>query len=432
MLRKIVKAIIPHRLFEAIEPYGHLGEAIVMNIALGFPARGLKVIGVTGTDGKTTTSTYIYTMLKEAGYKVGLQTTVAYGAEELRPNDTHMTVVTSRHLLTRIKVMRQEGIEWLVLETTSHALAQHRVWGIKYVLAVWTNLTPEAMDYHGTFERYRAAKVRLFSMVGHNRQGLRLGIVNADDENMRYFAAAVPETIRYGLSHGDLRATAVKTTADGSHYSATYKGRTVQIHTHLPANFNVYNSLAAVGVGFALRLTNQQIEEGIAAVMQVPGRMNNLRAGQKFQVIIDFAHTPAAFEKVFEELRPVTKGQLIVVFGATGNRDTTKRPVMGEVAAKYGNLVVVTEDDDGTEDGLAIMEAVAAGAERGGKVRGKDLILEHDRRKAITYAINAAGPNDTVVLLGIGHQSSLNTNAGEIPWSEADVATEAIRHQLSR
>ena len=308
-MRDLVKKLIPRQLFAAIEPCGHWAEALLMMVVMGFPTRGLKVIGVTGTDGKTTTSFYIYNLLKEAGYKVGLQTTVAYGVDQLTPNKTHMTVVNSKTLLGRIKQMRAEGAEWLVLEVTSHSLAQHRVAGIPFYLGVWTNLSSEHLDYHGTFEAYRAAKLSLFKLVGRNRRGLKLGIINADDASSAEFLQAVPKSLTYGLQRGELKATGVKSTESGSHYTATYRQNKLAIQTALPARFNVYNSLAAVGVGVALGLSDEQIQKGIAALKQVAGRMNRVEAGQKFGVVIDFAHTPVAMQNVFNELKPLTKGR---------------------------------------------------------------------------------------------------------------------------
>lgn len=429
-MREKIKKLVPKRWLAAAGPTGHLAESAVLQSAAGFPTRGLKVIGVTGTDGKTTTSFYIYTMLKAAGYKVGLQTTVAYGAEKLMPNETHMTVVPTRQLLARIKAMKREGIEYLVLEVTSHSLVQHRVWGIPFHLAVWTNLSPEHLDYHGTFESYRRAKLKLFKLAAKNRRGLRLGIVNADDTSAPEFLRAIPRTITYGIQHGELRASQVKSTGQGSRYVAKYQDRSLAIETMLPAKFNVYNSLAATGVGLALGLSDAQIEQGIVALTSVAGRMNRVEAGQDFGVVIDFAHTPNAMQNVFRELRPLTKGRLIGVFGATGNRDKAKRPEMGRVGGQLCDIVIITEDDDGTEDGQGIMEAVAAGAERAGKVRDKDLVLIHDRREAIARAMDLAKVGDTVVLLGIGHQSTLNTNKGEIPWSEDQIARSAIAARL--
>ena len=183
MLRKLVKKLIPRGLFRAIEPYGHLAEAVMWNVVMGFPARGMKVIGVTGTDGKTTTSTMIYSLLNDAGIKTGLMTTIGYGVPgNWHDNYVHMTTMPTRSMLARIRELKAEGIEWLILETTSHALAQYRVWGVPYSIGVMTNVTHEHLDYHRTLKRYLAAKVRLFELVGRG-QGLRTGIVNADDHS---------------------------------------------------------------------------------------------------------------------------------------------------------------------------------------------------------------------------------------------------------
>ena len=197
-IRSLIKNILPRSAFRQIEPMGHLAEAILLNIIHGFPARGLKVIGITGTNGKTTTSFLVHRMLHEAGYKVGLMTTVAYGAgDNLHPQVEHMTTVSVPVLLKRIKQLKKEGIEWLVLETTSHALAQHRVWGVPYSVAVMTNITHEHLDYHGSFARYRDAKRMMFKMANHNLRGLRTGIINADDESVNLFAKNIKNNVLY-------------------------------------------------------------------------------------------------------------------------------------------------------------------------------------------------------------------------------------------
>lgn len=396
-----------------------------MQARYGFPTRGIKVIGVTGTDGKTTTATMIHGLLTEAGFNPGLQTTATWGARSLVTNETHMTVTNTAQLLRRIKSMRREGIDYLILEVTSHALAQNRVWGINYHLAVMTNMSPEHLDFHKTMENYTAAKVKLFQQAA--KHGLRTGIVNADDATAPAFSAAVPKVISYGIDSGDLRASNIKTTAQGSTATATYQDRQLKLQVNLPARFNVYNALATASVGLALGLSDKVIEKGVARTGEVAGRMNTIDAGQPYNVVIDFAHTPAAFRNVFTALRPLTKGDLIAVFGATGNRDKTKRPLMAETAAELCNKIVLTQDDDGTEDGQAIIATLQQAAIKAGKTLNKDLWAIHDRKAAITKAISLAKPGDTVVLLGIGHQTTLNTNAGEVPWDEAAVAREAIK-----
>ncbi|HSX14976.1 MAG TPA: UDP-N-acetylmuramoyl-L-alanyl-D-glutamate--2,6-diaminopimelate ligase [Candidatus Saccharimonadales bacterium] len=433
MLRKIVKALIPRQLFKKIEPYGHLAEAVLANVINGFPARGLKVIGVTGTDGKTTTATLIYTMLNNSGHKTGLMTTIGYGTpDNWHDNYVHMTTVSSFNLMKRIKELKAQGIDWLVLETTSHALAQNRVWGIPYSVAVMTNVTHEHLDYHGTFERYRDAKLRLFKLANQNRRGLRAGIINAEDVSAELFAGAVKNPILYGLATGDLRAENVQTSGQGSMFKAVYKNRNIDLTLNLPGQFNIANALAAVGVGLAIGLKDNQIATGIAALKNVEGRMNTIDEGQDFSVIVDFAHTPDSFEKILSDLRSSTKGRLIAVFGSAGRRDEAKRSAQGQIAGKYGDLVVVTEEDDRDTDGNTIMIQIAEGAGRSGKREGEDLFMIHDRTKAIQYAVDQAKSGDTVVLLGKGHEKTMESADGEHPWDELAVARQAIRNRLDK
>jgi UDP-N-acetylmuramoyl-L-alanyl-D-glutamate--2,6-diaminopimelate ligase len=435
MFRKMVKALIPRDLFKSVEPYGHLLEAVMWNVVEGFPARGMKVIGVTGTDGKTTTSTMIYTMLNEAGVKTGLMTTIGYGTpEHWRDNKVHMTTMQTRPMLKRIKALRAEGIEWLVLETTSHALAQNRVWGIPYSVGVMTNLTHEHLDYHGTFERYREAKVKLFRLVAANSAGLRTGIVNADDPSAPYFAAAGTKVVRYGMRQAqvELQAVNVKSRPTGNEYDVVYEGEKMHIKTSIPGSFNVYNSLAAVGVGLTLGLNPAQIERGIAALGAVKGRMNQIDEGQDFGAIVDFAHTPESFEKVLSAMKEMTRGRLIVMFGSAGRRDEAKRGKQGASAGKWADLVVVTEEDDRDVDGQKIMEQIAVEAEGAGKVRDKDLWLVHDRAEAIAFAVDKARPNDLVLFLGKGHETTIEGPDGGRPWNEAETVRAVIRKKLGK
>lgn len=443
MFRRFVKRLVPRDLFRLIEPTGHLLEAVLWNVVEGFPAKGLKVIGVTGTDGKTTTSTMIYTMLNDAGIKTGLMTTIGYGVPgHWRDNEVHMTTMPTRPMLQRIKELKAEGIKWLVLETTSHALAQHRVWGIPYSVAVMTNVTHEHLDYHGTFERYRDAKVDLFRLTGQGG-GLRTGVVNADDPSAPYFAAVVPKAIRYGMRQvqADLVATDVKSDAGGSDYSVKYNGQEVRLRVNVPGSFNIYNSLATAGVGLAVGLSAEKVVHGIAALAGVKGRMTTVDEGQDFAVIVDFAHTPESFEKLLGSMkasvkggsgRADNKGRLIVMFGSAGRRDESKRAKQGASAGKWADLVVVTEEDDRDVDGAAIMEQIAAGAEGAGKKRDKDLWLVHDRAEAIRFAIGKAKAGDTVMLLGKGHEKTIERADGEHPWDEMAEARAAVRERVGR
>lgn len=446
-VRGIVKKFIPTKTFKKIEPYGHLGEAVLMNAAHGFPEKGLKVIGVTGTNGKTTTSFLIHRMLHEAGFKVALMTTVAHGiGNDIKQQLEHNTTPGGAKLAKKFQEFKKAGVEWVVFETTSHALAQHRTWDIPYNVAVLTNLTHEHLDYHGTFEKYRDAKRMMFQQCNAHKKGLQVGIINADDPNAKYFVADIKNATTYGMKDGDLKARSVRLTPAGSRYIVRVDDEEYHIHCRLPGSFNVYNSLAAVGVGRALGLTKQQIQDGIEALEGVEGRMTHIDEGQDFDVIVDYAHTPDSFEKLFKDLKPVVTGKLIVLFGSAGRRDESKRAVQGGLAGKYADEIIITEEDDRDMDGGEIMNEIAEGAEKEGKVRNKDLFLIHDRAEAIQSAVNRAKKGDTVMLLGKGHEKDILRNGPraaelrhlqqddfnrerviKIEWDEIAVAHKALK-----
>lgn len=435
--RRVVKKLIPKKLFSAIEPYGHWGEAVLENIAFGFPARNLKVIGITGTAGKTTTCTLITHMLRKSGYKVAMMTTVAidYGdGKGAQHNTTRMTSVGSLKLLQAIKKMKANKVEWLVLETTSHALAQHRVWGVPYSIVAFTNLSHDNADYHGTFERYRAAKLMLFKQCNRNRRGKRIGVVNADDPSGKFFASAIAHPVTYGLNAGDIRAEDLKLNATESRFTVRLEGEDHAITSQLPGTFNVYNCLAAIGVGRAAGLSIQQIEESVASLKSVEGRMNSIDEGQDFGVIVDYACTPDGFDKVFAAVQPTVKGRIIAMFGSAGRRDALKRPIQGEIAGKQADIVILTEEDDRDQDGMKILEEIAVGCEKAGKVRDKDEFLVHDREAAVTKAISLAKPGDLVLLLGKGEETVIITNKPgykAAPGHVFNEATDTIRREYN-
>ena len=411
--RDVVKKLVPTKLFMAAEPTGHLLEAVMWNVLMGFPAKGLRVIGVTGTDGKTSTSTLIAHMLRTAGYKVAMMTTISVdygdGAGEI-DNPTRLTTMGARDLLTKIKKIKANDVDFLVLETTSHALAQHRTWGVPYMLAVFTNLGHEHLDYHKTFERYRDAKRLMFQQTNANKKGLRTGIVNADDEVASYFISDIEHSITYGIKQGDIRATNVKMTPSGSRYTVKTDDTEYRIECHVPGSFNVYNSLAAVCAGRALNLTKDQIEKGIASLRSVEGRMTRVDEGQDFDVIVDYAHTPESFDKILAEVRPLAKNRLICVFGSAGRRDEAKRAAQGKIAGKWCDIVIATEEDDRDIDGNEILSQIASGAEASGKVQDKDLFLILNREAAVQKAIDLVQTGDLVILLGKGHEKSILYN----------------------
>lgn len=426
-LRKIVKTLIPTGVFKKIEPYGHLGEAVLMSIRYGFPGRKMHVIGVTGTNGKTTTAFLIHRLLHESGIKAGLLTTVANGiGDNIVPQSKHITTAQSGILQKTLREYADAGVEWVVLETSSHSLAQHRVWGVPYEIAVMTNITHEHLDYHGTFEKYVEAKRRLFKIA--NKHGLRFGVVNKQDPSAEKFVRTVANSTTYGIGAGELSAVDVKLAADYSSYKATIGEDSYDIRVNIPGEFNVSNSLAAIAVGRKLGLSKAEIEKGIAALKGVAGRMNVINEGQKFKVIVDFASTPDAFERFFESVRPLTKGKLIAVFGSAGRRDEAKRPVQGRIAGQNADIVIVTEEDDRDVDGNQIMEEIAIGARGAGKKENKDLFLILNREEAIGFAMTqATSKDDVVVLLGKGHELTIERADGTYPWNEAEVARAALQ-----
>jgi len=428
-VRSSVKKLIPKSLFMRIEPLGHLLEVVIFNLLRGFPAsRKLKVIGVTGTDGKTTTCTLIAQMLKTSGKKVGVLTTLSvdYGdGKGEQPSPTSQTTASVGLLLDMLGRMRRNKVDWVVMEVSSHALAQYRVWGIPYSIAVITNVTPEHLDYHGTFQRYLAAKTKLFKHTDKNRKGLRTGVVNADDPNADLFASSITHPVLYGIDKGDIKASQIQLTAAGSHYMARIDEDEYEIDCQLPGRFNVYNSLAAVAVGRIIGLKKDEIERGIASLKGLPGRMERIKGSQPFEVIIDYAVTPEALKSVLSTLKSVTPGSVHLVFGATGDRDKAKRPVMGQVAAELADHIYLTDDETYTEDPATIRQAVYEGIDKAGGAAKTAIIA--DRMAAIQSAFAYAQPGDSVVLTGIGHQKYRNMAGRKESWDERDIARRLLQ-----
>ncbi len=455
----------------------HRGRAILAVVRYGFPARGLTFVGITGTNGKTTTAFLTEGILRAAGYRVGLITTATVGVlGNHRPNGTKSTTPDPWILNRWLAEMRRAGCTTIVMEVTSHSLAQHRVWGITYDTVVFTNFTHDHLDYHRWKGNYLAAKLKLFAGKP------RVAIANLDDPEGTTFLA-LPADRHYGFSvkgrsagrtsevSGSLTsevksgesATRVlgeilEATATGSRVRVTTQASELELTVPLPGEFNVQNTLASVAVGFGFDLPIQKIIAGIEGVRGVPGRMEPIDRGQPFQVIVDYAHTPDALKRVFETLKPTVKGRLIHVGGATGDRDKTKRPILGALAGQYADIVIVTDEDPGSEDPLEIINAVAAGVHRsyrssrgpsagitsgvtkglsrggGGGMKedsqalkeGQNFFLIPDRREAIAKAIGLAKKDDCVLITGKGHEEVMVTKTGFVPFSDRKIVTELL------
>ena len=405
-------------------PY-HKLKAMMMAHKYKFPGKRMRVIGVTGTNGKTSTCFMIWKMLNEAGHKTGLMTTVAWGVDKLEEQIEHMTTVDTETLNQRMQRIAESGAEFLVLEITSHALAQNRIYGVPIEIAVMTNVTHEHLDYHKTFKNYRDAKRKLFKVA-------KYGVINEDDESWSYFASDVDKYITYGINSGILRAEKIELAAEGVKYEVGEADEKLKIRTHIPGKFTVYNSLAATAVGLKLGLTRKQIEDGILALVSVEGRMNRVNEGQDFEVIVDYAHTPDAFIKVFESVVPGKKRRIISLFGGAGRRDESTRAERGEIGAKNSDIVIITEDDSRDEDRTLIAEEFARGAEKAGKTREKDLFVILDREEAIEKAISLAKKDDIVLVLGKGHEKTILRAEGAVPFEDLKVVRKVLKKMIKK
>ncbi len=399
---------------QAVLPYHYL-QAVAAGIKYHFPARDLRVIGVTGTNGKTTTSFMIWQMLNHAGYKTGLMTTVAWGVDKLEPELGHMTTVDAFTLNRRIAKIKEMGAKFLVLEVTSHALAEFRTLGIPIEIGVFTNLTHEHLDYHKTIDKYRAAKGKLFKTAKYS-------ILNADDPSTKYYKTLTSNYSTYGIKNGDFRAKDIKINTNGIKYSFG----DIKIETRIPGEFNVYNSLAAAVTGQKLSLSNKQIHDGIYSLTSVEGRMNVIDEGQPFSVIVDYAHAPDALVKVFDSVKG-HKGRIISIHGGAGRRDPSTREKRGQILGAKSDIVIITEDDSRDEDPEKIAAAFIKGALETGKVLEKDLFKELDRKKAIQLAFKKAKKGDLVLILGKGHEKTILRADGPHPFEDIKVARECLK-----
>jgi UDP-N-acetylmuramoyl-L-alanyl-D-glutamate--2,6-diaminopimelate ligase len=397
------------------------------------PTDTLKVVGVTGTDGKTTTVHLVSDVLEAAGERTGFATTVDFKLTDHEwQNDTRQSTQEALELQEFCAELLVAGGTWGVLEATSHALALRKLRGIAIDIAVFTNLSPEHLDFHGTLQAYLEAKGILFEMLtqGPDKGLPKAAILNADDPHWSYLAdrAVGTRVITYGIDAlADVQATILAADATGSRLKVSAFGDSVELRLPLVGRFNVHNALAATGAGLAAGTTLAQCRDALSKARPVRGRMNRIDAGQPFSVIVDYAHTPESLEKVLALLRPLTAGKLIAVFGSAGERDRTKRPRLAAAAAKYADRFVITQEDPRLEDPAAILAEIEAGALEAGKLRDRDYRVIDDRTEAIYAAIADATDGDTVLLAGKGHEGSIIVGEEKRPWDEAEAARAALR-----
>jgi UDP-N-acetylmuramoyl-L-alanyl-D-glutamate--2,6-diaminopimelate ligase len=388
----------------------------------GQPSKELEVIGITGTDGKTTTSFLAVELLRAGGRRPGLIGTVAADiGDERLPNEDRNTTLESLELQELLARMVEAGNESVVMEATSHGLALERTRNCRFDVGVVTSVTSEHLDFHGSLEAYRRAKARLVEEAP-------LAILNTDDEAYAFFRErARDRVLTYGIdADADLRATELIADAAGSRFTLVAPDWSGEVTTPMPGRFNVSNALAALAIAHVEGVAWPVAVDALARTAGVPGRMERVDAGQPFAVVVDYAHTADSLGKVLRMLRPVTRGRLIAVFGSAGERDPTKRPAMGRVSAELADLTVVTDEDPRLEDPRAINEAIADGARAAGGVDGESLLVIDDRREAIARSIAMAREGDVVLLAGKGHETSIFYGADKLPWDDREVARDAL------
>ena len=397
------------------------------------PTRRLKLAAVTGTDGKTTTVHLVSDVLEASGARTGFATTVDFKvADHEWENETRQSTQEAVEVQEFFAELLVAGGTWGVLEATSHALALRKLRGTDVDIAVFTNLTPEHLDFHGTLQKYLEAKGELFTLLATSAdKGVaKAAVLNGDDRHWRYLAdrAEGARIFTYGVEAlCDVQGTILASDASGSRLGIASGGQSVELTLPLVGRFNVHNALAAAATGLAAGGTLQQARDALAQARAVRGRMERVECGQPFSVIVDYAHTPESLDKVLGLLRPLTKGKLIAVFGSAGERDRAKRPALAEIAAKHADLFVITQEDPRLEDPATILEEIERGAIEAGKHRGTDYLVIDDRREAVSEAIRRAAPNDTVVLAGKGHEGSIIVGEEKRPYDEAAVARTALK-----
>jgi UDP-N-acetylmuramoyl-L-alanyl-D-glutamate--2,6-diaminopimelate ligase len=420
-LARGVRKVLPSGGVRAAEEVYRRGRVKLVSARYGNPAKSLRVIAVTGTNGKTTTACFINEILKEAGMTTAMFTTaVIEVAGKSQLNDLNATVATTSRMQQFFRDAKKAKVDYVVLEITSHALHQHKLSTVPIEAAVMTNLTQDHLDYHKTMEAYAAAKGKLFAS---NPSYI---VLNRDDEWFEFFDQfpAAQQKITYGIDEdAEAKINRVKLYRKGSEAEVLIDHQTdLFLTTALPGQFNVYNMVAAAATAYVLGVKLKDIVEGVANLDGVPGRFERVVEGLGYDVIVDYAHTPDALEKLLEAAKAIAKNRIILVFGATGDRDKGKRPIMGEIAARYADRIILTDDESYNEDPEAIRDQVREGIIAG---KGDGMTLEiGDRREAIEKALSIAKKGDMVLIAGMGHEQFRIVDGERLPWNDGDVVRE--------
>lgn len=420
-IAKQVRKWLPAGATHQVEELYRRGRIYALSARYGFPAKGLRVIAVTGTNGKTTTANYLNEILKAGGHKTALFTTaVIEMAGERILNDLNATVASTERMQQFFKDAKAAQVDFVVLEITSHALMQHKLDGVPIECAIMTNLTQDHLDYHKTMDEYAAAKGRLFAKTP------RFIVLNRDDEWYQFYSQyeAGEQKITYGTDESaDARISQVKLYKKGSEARVVIDLQTtLELATALPGKFNVYNMTAAAAAAYLFQVDLPAITEGIANLEELPGRFERVETDKNFEVVVDYAHTPDAIEQLLQATKSITKNRVILVFGATGDRDKGKRPIMGEIAARNADRIILTDEESYNEDPGIIRQMVMEGiVAAGGEAKTEEIA---DRRAAIEKALKIARRDDTILITGMGHEKFRIVQGERLPWNDADVVRE--------
>ncbi|WP_027339307.1 UDP-N-acetylmuramoyl-L-alanyl-D-glutamate--2,6-diaminopimelate ligase [Halonatronum saccharophilum] len=386
-----------------------------------YPSRDMTIIGVTGTNGKTTTTYLIESVLKALGNQTGLIGTIKnkLGSQE---EIASRTTPESVELQEMFRKMSDDGVKYVIMEVSSHALELDRVLDVEFDRQIFTNLSQDHLDFHQSFDDYLKAKAKLFGL------GKGRSIINIDDEvSNDIISAAQAGVLTYGISgEADLKAEKIDVTPKGVFYKLKAEGQELDIKLKITGRFNVYNSLAAIGTLYSLGFSLNDIKEGLEETKGVPGRFQLIDRGQDFGVIVDYAHTPDGMENVLHTVKEITKGRKIVIFGCGGDRDKTKRPIMGKVGVTLGDFAIITSDNPRSEEPLDIIEDILEGVKEVDKVEGKDYMVIENRKSAIEKGIKMAKKDDTVVIIGKGHETYQIIKGNVLDFDDREVAKEAL------
>lgn len=401
--------------------------ADLSNAVYDYPSRKMNLIGVTGTNGKTTITNLIANIMEYAGKTTGLLGTIHNRiGQDIIP--VQHTTPESPDLQKMLVTFIEKDAKYCVMEVSSHALDLDRVRGCEYDIAVFTNLTQDHLDFHGSMENYLRAKCKLFSKLGKNsnKKRRKFAIVNNDDNYAQEIQdlCSVP-VITYGIeNYADLKAKNVKVTAQGVSFIMQYTNKEIPVNLNMTGLFNVYNSLAAIAVGLVEGIEIEKIVEAIEKIKGIPGRFEKVDVGQNFTVIVDYSHTPDSLEKCLKTAREFAKGKIITVFGCGGDRDRKKRPKMGAIAGKYSDYSIITSDNPRSEDPKAIIEDIIPGLKK--NADKQKYYIQEDRKEAIYHAIKQARSGDVVIIAGKGHEDYQIIGDKVYPFDDRLVAREAL------